>query len=185
MRWLIVLVIGLLPAVLTAKTMEGVNLPEQVSMDGRALVLNGAGIREKLFFDIYIAALYLPAKTTDANKILHADQHWRLDMHFLYSEVSKEKLDEGWDEGFEENTAATDRAKLGERFQQFKNMFPALHKKDVVVLAYAPGKGVSVTIKGAQQGTIAGADFARALLGVWLGAEPVTKKLKKALLGGR
>ncbi|WP_456418431.1 chalcone isomerase family protein [Thiolapillus sp.] len=185
MRWLMVLMIGLLPAALAAKTVEGVNLPEQVSVEGKTLMLNGAGVRTKLFFDIYVAALYLPAPSADADKILQTDQPWRLDMHFLYSEVSKEKLDEGWDEGFEENTPASERGILAERLERFKAMFPTLHEGDVVVLAYSPGKGVSVSIKGVQQGTIAGADFAQALLRVWLGAEPVTGKLKKALLGGR
>ncbi|WP_419582428.1 chalcone isomerase family protein, partial [Thiolapillus sp.] len=70
MRWLSMLLIGLLPALVAAKTLEGVDLPEQVPVEGRNLVLNGAGIREKFFFDIYVAALYLPARMSDAARIL-------------------------------------------------------------------------------------------------------------------
>lgn len=183
MRWLSILLIGLLPAVLVAKTVEGVNLLEQVDVDGKTLVLNGAGVREKFFFDIYVAALYLPAKSSDAKAILQADQPWHLGMHFLYSEVSKKKLDKGWEEGFENNSSAAEMAALRERLQQFKNMFPALRKREMASMTYIPGKGVSVTIKDELKGTIPGADFARTLLSVWLGPDPVTGNLKKALLG--
>ncbi|WP_457665651.1 chalcone isomerase family protein [Thiolapillus sp.] len=185
MRWLSVLMIGLLPALVGAKTLEGVNLPEQITVEGNELVLNGAGIREKFFFDIYVAALYLPAKMSDANRILQTDQPWRMIMHFLYSEVDKKKLDDGWEEGFEENLASAGLSSLKERLEQFKALFPTMHKGDEAVLAYLPGKGVSVSIRGEQKGVVPGADFGRALLSVWLGKEPVTGKLKKALLGGR
>lgn len=185
MRWLSVLLIGLLPALVAAKTLEGVDLPEQVTVEGRNLVLNGAGIREKFFFDIYVAALYLPARMSDAARILQTDQPWRVTMNFLYSEVDKKKLDDGWEEGFEENVPSAGLSALRERLEQFKAMFPTLHKGDEAVLTYLPGKGVSVTIMGEQKGVVPGADFARALLSVWLGKEPVTGKLKKALLGGR
>lgn len=183
MHWLSVLLVGLLPAVLAARTVEGVDLQEQVDVDGRILVLNGAGVREKFFFDIYVAALYLPAKSSDAKAILQADQPWQLDMYFLYSEVSRKKLDKGWEEGFENNSSATEMAALKERLQQFKNLFSTLHKGEMAMLTYLPGKGVSVTIKNELKGTISGADFARALLRVWLGRDPVTGSLKKALLG--
>lgn len=184
MRWLSVLLIGLLPMVLAAKTLEGVDIPEQVKVGGTELVLNGAGIREKFFFDIYVAALYLPEKSAKAEQILQADRPWRLSMDFLYSEVEKKKLDKGWEEGFEDNVPKADRTALQKDLNQFKSMFSTMHKGDRAVLDYMPGKGVSVTVKGEEKGVVAGADFARALLSIWLGSDPVTGSLKKALLGG-
>ncbi|NOX76798.1 MAG: chalcone isomerase, partial [Gammaproteobacteria bacterium] len=43
-----------------------VNIPEQIKLADTTLTLNGAGIRSKFFFDIYVGALYLPQKTRDA-----------------------------------------------------------------------------------------------------------------------
>jgi hypothetical protein len=63
-------------------------------------------------------------------------------------------------------------------------MFSTMHKGDTALLEYIPGKGVVVTVKGEEKGVVPGADFARALLSIWLGSEPVTGSLKKALLGG-
>ncbi len=183
MRILIILLLaGLLTGSAWGKTVAGVDLNDRVSVAGQSLVLNGAGIREKFFFDIYVVALYLPNKAQDAHKILGADQPWRVIMHFLYSEVDREKLDKGWDEGFEDN-AGSKMNQLRERLQKFKGMFRDLHKGDEVVLDYEPGKGVTVRINGKREGVVQGADFARVLLSVWIGEEPVTKAVKRDLLG--
>ncbi|HDK38575.1 MAG TPA: hypothetical protein ENG92_06130 [Thiolapillus brandeum] len=184
MRWLSILLVGLLPAMLAAKTVEGVKLPDQASVDGKVLVLNGAGIREKFFFDIYVAALYLPVKASDASQILQADQLWQLTMHFLYSEVSKKKLDKGWDEGFAKNISITELVKLKKGLQQFKDMFPDLQKGDEVALAYAPGKGVSVIINEVEKGTVAGADFGRSLAECVAGCRTRHRKFEESAVRG-
>jgi hypothetical protein len=52
-----------------------------------------------------------------------------------------------------------------------------------VQIDYVPGQGTSVSIGGTAKGTIAGADFMRALWGIWLGDKPVDGSLKDGLLG--
>ena len=37
-----------------------VNIPDSFSAGGHRLILNGAGIREQFFMDLYVGALYLP-----------------------------------------------------------------------------------------------------------------------------
>ncbi|MES9973153.1 MAG: chalcone isomerase family protein, partial [Candidatus Thiodiazotropha sp.] len=48
-----------------AREIAGIPLPEQIvrEADNAALVLNGAGIRKKVFFKIYLASLYLQQST--------------------------------------------------------------------------------------------------------------------------
>lgn len=147
------------------------------------LVLNGAGIRYKFFFKIYVAALYLPEVDNNALSILQGLPANRMMMHITYSEVPYEKLVSGWEDGFKDNTATADFAKLESRLKQFNQMFSTLHEGDVVLLDYLPEEGTRVTIKGVEKGVIKGADFNRALLSVWLGDDPVTEELKSALLG--
>ncbi len=174
----------LLPALATARTVAGVAFPEEARVDGQALVLNGAGVREKFFFDIYVAGLYLPRRMNDAQAILDENPPWRMVMHFVYSRVSREKLADGWREGFEDNLPEARRKALQDRIERFIALFPELHKGDEVVLDHLPGQGVVVTIRGRRMGRIEGDDFARALLAIWLGPEPVTASLKKALVQG-
>ena len=70
---LLSLLIYSLPA--SAVEIEGVEIPETDSVvDSKTtLLLNGAGLREKFFIDVYIGALYLQAKTPDAHAILSDD----------------------------------------------------------------------------------------------------------------
>ena len=73
MRSFFILVILLLINVsLAAKDLAGVNIPESVQLSGyeKPLLLNGAGIRKKLFMNIYLAALYLPERQSSPAKVL-------------------------------------------------------------------------------------------------------------------
>jgi len=168
-----------------AKELAGVSLKDQIMVQGidSPLKLNGAGIRYKFFFKIYVGALYLPEKQTDAATILKSSQPNRILMHFIYDDVPKKKLVDAWLEGFENNNnkAAFDAVKS--RLYEFNGMFSDVKKDDVVLLDYFPGKGTRVSIKGVEKGVIKGRDFNRALLYVWLGEEPVTEELKDAMLG--
>ena len=174
----------LLNANVAARDIADVSLDEQISVEGveKKLILNGAGIRYKLFFKIYVGALYLPAKQNAADQILSASHANRVVMHFLYDEVEKEKLVNAWKEGFEDNIDEDLYKTLKDRLAQFNDMFQDLHKGDVVLLDYIPEQGTRVTIKGVNKGVIKGNDFNRALLSVWLGEDPVTEELKDAML---
>ena len=169
----------------SAREVAGVNFEESLTVSelDQSLRLNGAGIRYKFFFKIYIGALYLPAQQNDPAVILKNPQANRMVMHFLYDEVTREKLVAAWQEGFSENVDAEVFKALKTRLDKFNGMFSDMHNGDIVLLDYVPGKGTRVTIKGVEAGVIEGADFNQALLSVWLGEEPVTEELKDALLG--
>lgn len=170
---------------LNARELAGVSIEEQVSVSGieQPLILNGAGIRYKIFFKIYVGALYLPQPQKNAAVILNGSQANRVVMHFVYDEVPQKKLVSAWQDGFESNTDESAYRKLKTRLAKFNQMFTSLHEGDVVLLDYLPGTGTRVSIKGEEKGVIEGADFNRALLSVWLGEDPVTEDLKEAMLG--
>jgi hypothetical protein len=146
-------------------------------------VLNGAGVREKFFFDIYLAALYLQQKSSQQSVILKNEGAARVEIRILHSEVEQEKIVEGLNEGFNANLTQDQLGKLTDRLSRFNKWFETLHAGDVIELDYFPGKGTRIMIKGIEKGRIPGADFFQALLSVWLGDKPVTESLKRALLG--
>ncbi len=166
-----------------ARTIEDVNLPEQITLANTALQLNGAGIRTKFVFNIYVGTLYLPQKASAAKQILAMNGAKRVGMHILYSEIDKEKLINGWHEGFENNLDNKQFEALKPRLQQFNNLFVTVKKGDVIYLDFIPGKGTVVTINNKTRGTVQGDDFYTALLKVWLGEEPADDDLKAAMLG--
>lgn len=169
---------------LWAKEIEGVVVEEQLlSESGATLHLNGTGIRKKLFFKIYIAALYLANRSADASAVIADDGEKRIVMHFLYDEVGKDKLVEGWNEGFAANHTEEALGLLQSRIDSFNAMFDEdVVAGDVIVFDYLPQTGTRVTIKGNVKGVVEGKDFNDALLAIWLGDKPVGSDLKKGLL---
>ena len=168
---------------LWAKEVAGVTLADEVNVGGTPLRLNGAGVRSKFFVKVYVGGLYLPSKSHSAAEVLAMKGPNRVVMHFLYDEVSKDKLVDGWTEGFENNQDEAAMKRLRTRLDRFNALFDTVHSGDVIELDYLPKRGTVVRIKGAEKGVIEGADFNRALLAVWLGDEPADGDLKEALLG--
>jgi hypothetical protein len=161
-----------------AGELAGVTLPDEVTVSGQTLVLNGLGLREKYMIDVYVGALYLPSKTTDATKAIDNDVAKRMVMHFVYN-VPADKVRETFTTGFASVGASGMQAKI----DQLNGWMEDLGAGNEVVFDYTPGTGTTVTVKGAKKGTIAGADFMKALWGVYLGPSPPTSKLKAGLLG--
>ncbi len=176
--------LALAPAATRALEVEGVQIAEQATLaDGTTLVLNGAGVRVKFFFDIYIGALYLPAKMDDAQAIMAEPRPNRVLMHFVYGKVDAESLREAWTEGFESNHTAAQLPALRARIERFNALFTDAVEGDEFTLDFTPGAGTRVTRNGKLLGTIEGDDFNRALLAIWLGERPADRRLKKAMLG--
>jgi hypothetical protein len=176
----------LLGPIVYAGQIEGVAFPDQVTVGTADLTLNGMGVRiKKVAFigvKVYAAALYLPAKEADPAKILAADEPKQLVMHFLYKEVGKDKLLEGWNDGFKNNSGGA-LATLKDQIATFDGFWSDMKRDDVAVLTYIPGQGTKVEIKGKEMGVIPGKDFAAALFAIWLGPKPPNESLKKGLLG--
>lgn len=166
-----------------AVEIEGVNIPESVNVDGKSLPLNGAGVRTKFFFDIYIGALFLPTKVTTYPEVLDMPGSKQVSMTFLYDEVAREKLTAAWDEGFENNLSEAQLAALKDRIDEFNGMFVSAHEGDVYTFKFHADGSTSIVFNGNEVGRITGADFQKALLSVWLGDIPADSGLKEGMLG--
>lgn len=164
-----------------AAELAGVTMPDTATVAGKSLVLNGMGLREKFFIDVYVGGLYLPAKTKDAASAISQDVPKRIKMHFIYSEVSKEKLTGAFDDGFD---AVGARESQASGLAKLNAMMETVKSGETITLDYEPGVGSHISVKGVKKGTIAGVEFMQALWGVYLGPSPPTGALKKGLLGG-
>jgi hypothetical protein len=179
------LIFTCLPA--TAIEIEGVKIPDTFTFSNSetTLVLNGTGLREKFFLDIYIGALYLPAKTPDAGAILSDTGPASILMHILHSEISKEKIIGGWNEGLEKNIPQKELAAIGPQLKEFNSLFKTVREGDSMRIDYRPDTGTEVRINGEWRGAVEGNEFFRALLSIWLGEDPVSKSLKQEMLGNK
>ena len=184
-RVLFLTMLFLLPTAVQAVEIEGVTLPDSIQLQGKTLYLNGAGIRTKFFFDIYVGGLYLEqhASKAKAKEILADTANKRITMDFLYGEVEKEKLTDGWEEGFEKNQSPAHMKNLKTRLGNFNALFSDARRGDSVVFDLLDDGSTHVSFNGHEKGVIKGVDFQQALLAVWLGKKPADSDLKKAMLG--
>ena len=168
----------------SALEVKGVKVDETAQVGGSALMLNGAGVRTKLMFKVYVAGLYLTQKQADANAVINDTGNKRVSMHFL-RELSAEKLLHGMNEGFEDNNSAVEMTAIEPQMKAFRQMMTsakAVKEGDVIVLDLTSAS-TQVSINGKLLGNIEGTAFNQALLRVWLGGNPVDAALKKAMLG--
>lgn len=173
-----------LPAFAADKEVAGVRVPEQLSDGGRALVLNGAGLRTKFVVKVYVAALYATTRSGDAEALVNSAEPRRIRLQLL-RDVDSKSLDDALQEGLRDNTPKQELAALKEPADRLTRLMADIgtaRTGDVVDLDF-DASGVTVTDNGKQLGRIDSPDFARALLRVWLGENPAQASLKKALLG--
>ena len=179
----IALFVLMLAASVTAGTLAGVTLPDKVDVDGQSLLLNGMGLRTKLFIKVYVGGLYLPQKEKSAQKILAADAPRRMVLSFIY-DVSKEQMCDAWEEGLEANTPKAP-AEVKKSFTTLCGWMDGVGKGHKLILTYLPGQGTQIEVAGKMRGTLPGKPTADAILATWIGPDPGPgKDFKKAVLGG-
>lgn len=184
-RFAVAVVTGLLCAgVAQAKECKGVSFPDQVQVGGTTLALNGLGLRQAtmLKVNVYVAGLYVPKTSNDANALVAPSVPKELVLQFV-RDVGASDIGKGWSEGFEKNAKAELPA-LKDRIAMLNGWMADIKTGQKLIFVYTPGAGVQVDVNGAVKGTIKGDDFAQAFFSIWLGAEPPNPELKAGLLGG-
>lgn len=169
----------------SALEVAGVKLADSVHLGSGDLVLNGAGLRTRFFFKVYVAALYLGEKTHAAEAALNQAGVKRVSMHIL-REISDEKMLNAFNEAMAANHTPAEMQALEPQLKELTAIFHAIGKVkegDVVDLDYFPDSGTQFIVNGIQRGNIPGAAFNRALLRVWLGDKPAQDDLKQEMLG--
>ena len=170
---------------LTAAEVGGIRIDEKATLGGQELVLNGAGMRSRLVFKVYVGALYVPQKTSKAQDIVGRNQPRRM-MLMLQRDVSADMLLESLRAGMAENNSQADLDAIKSQMDQFASIFKSVGEAksgQVILIDYTPADGTRVMLDGISKGTITGEPFNKALFNLWLGEHPVQESLKKALLG--
>ena len=169
---------------LHAAEVAGVKVADTVRVGSSDLVLNGAGLRSKFFIKVYVGALYVGQKATTPAAIYDSPQPRRMVMRMM-RDLDSDALNSALDDGLKNNNTPTEMAGLKTQADQLGAIMKGIGKVregDTIGIDFA-ADGVAVTLNGDARGKVAGAGFAKALLKVWLGDEPVDASLKKALLG--
>ncbi|SDG88990.1 MULTISPECIES: chalcone isomerase family protein [unclassified Duganella] len=169
-----------------AVDVAGVKFDETVTVAGQQLKLNGAGVRTKVIFKVYAAALYLTEKKTTVADVLTVPGPRRVAITML-REVSSEDFGKAFTDGINANTSKEDRNKILPQIMKFGEVFaqtPVLKKGDQLSLDWTPNEGTQCYLNGKKIGELMpDVAFYNAVLRIWLGDKPADSSLKPALLG--
>src|SRR5581483_12236701 len=87
-----------------AAEVHGVRLDDKVQLESRELVLNGAGLRKRIIFNVYVIGLYLPEKKSDTPSVLALPGPKRAAIHML-RDVGADTFTEALVEGLRANSS--------------------------------------------------------------------------------
>jgi len=167
-------------------SVDGVHVADTARLGDSSLVLNGAGKRTRYFFNVYVAALYLPARNSDAAKVIADAVPKRLSMTMM-RRLSAGQLSGALREGLSRNSSRTELKAIKPQTDSLVTVMKAIgsaNEGDVVTIDFLPDGTTRLGINGRALGMpIPGRDFQRAMLQIWLGRDPVQDDLKAALLG--
>jgi hypothetical protein len=171
-----------------AATVEiaGVKVEDNATVGGTRLQLNGAGIRFKGPFKVYVAELYTTKKVASWDELVAAPGPKRLSL-VMTREIEAGPFGKLLTRGMEDNNPKSEMSKLVPGLIRMSEIFTIqkiLVPGDVIHIDWIPGTGMVVTAKGKVQGDpFKEPEFFKALMGIWLGAQPAYWKLKDNLLG--
>ncbi len=158
-------------------------LPYEENFEDTDLKLNGAGMREMLWIDLYAGGLYLQEKSNDPKVILDSNETMSIKLNIVSAFVTQKKMIKAVQDGFQKATFGNTKA-LDERIKKFTRFFSEpIVKNDIFDLVYIKEKGVKAFKNGKELGIIEGRDFKYALFKIWLGEEPASQGIKKGMLG--
>jgi hypothetical protein len=159
---------------------------------GTRLVLNGAGLARRYFFDVYAIGLYLPAAGSSVEQVLSCDGARRIAIRLL-RDVSGDDFRQAMAEASEAASHAEEPpppervARLLDGLGRTLASRPqGLRKGDRLTLDWVPGTGVVVEINRASVAApVHDKGFYEALLNVWLGGHSRDPALRRRLLGAQ
>ena len=164
----------------------GVKLDDSADVGGSKLQLNGAGIRYKAIFKVYVGALYVGKKVATPEEFFAATGPKRMSITML-RDIDSNELGKAFTKGFEDNAPKSELSKLipglvkmGQIFADQKKMVAG----DVILMDWVPATGLTIHAKGKVQGEpFKEIEFFNALMRIWLGPNPADDKLKDTLMG--
>jgi len=164
---------------LSAARINGVYFQDSATVGGNVLQIRGAGLLKWLFFNVYVAALYLPPDVPGRNVL--EDVPKKLEFHYL-TDMDAEQFTESGEPLLLKNASADELAQIRVKIDAINSMYRDVKKGERYSLTYIPGKGTELVLNGQVLGRVEGYDFAAVYYRIWLGDNPVNDELKSLLL---
>lgn len=182
--------LGLLCLLLSANAdaveISGVQVDDTAKVGGSELKLNGAGVRYKAIFKVYVAALYLTQQTSNADAVATQSGPKRISL-ILLRDVTSDSFALSFMDGINHNSNKADKDKYinqSTKLVELISSLPELKKNDILSIDWLPGTGTVIQLNGKRIGdALPDSGFYNVVLKIWLGDQPAYGPLKQQLLG--
>ena len=173
---------------MAATEVGGVRLDDEISVANQKLVLNGAGIRTRVIFKVYVAGLYLSQKKDNAKDIIALPGAKRVAVTML-RDVSSDELGQALIVGVQKNSTPDETRRFGSQLVAMGEIFgriPRLTTGQTFSVDWIPNRGTVVLVDGKPVAEpIPDEGFYDAVLRIWLGDAPADAALKAGMLGAK
>ncbi len=160
---------------------DGVEMPDEITLEGKKLVLNGQGTRKaRLVIKVYVGGLYLEKKSSDEKEILESDQFKEIRLGFKMT-VKKDSLTDAWRKAVSNNTSAEEFGKVKKSLATLNSKMKKMKKGKTMQFQFFNGK-TRLLYDDKEEIVIEDALFAKVLPRVFLQNPPNTA-LKTGMLG--
>lgn len=146
------------------------------------LTMMGSGTRSKFFMDLYIAKLYAASADVAAEDILSGTAKAAISLDIVSGMITSKKMEDATREGFEDSTGGK-LEPISAEIEKFITVFKDEIKEGDSFIFLADEGDVQVYKNQKELTMIHGPEFRKALMGIWLGEDPVSTSLKKSMLG--
>lgn len=166
------------------EVVSGVFIDNKTTFNNKEFVLNGVGVREKMWIKLYVGSLYVPSKIKSEKELYAQDDYFYMRIDIVSPKITSDVLIEAIETGFKNSTNGK-TGEIRERIDFLKGFFrEEIVVGNVFILYYNPAeKTTSVYKNGLNLGSIEGDDFKTAFFGIWFCDQPASKPLRDKMLG--
>jgi len=153
----------------------GVELPETVRAGDRSLALASCGVRDTLWIEHYVAALYLLPGVQVAEALRDPRQPKAILMHVVRAAYLPERIPEKY------RVPLADELRR-EPLARVRAAYRSLAAGDRVWITYAPSTGLTIAVNDRVIARAPGHALIESTLRTWAGEDPLSGKLRRLLL---
>jgi hypothetical protein len=149
----------------------GVEIPARLTVAGRTLELASCGVRDTLWIDHYVAALYVP-RGSAIEAVRDSARPKAVIIRIVEARYLPEQIPAKWLEALEREVAP-------ERLTRVKEAYRRLQTGDSVSIEYAPRQGTLMRINTRMVARLPGQRLIDSILVAWADGDDIDTKLRQ------
>jgi len=143
--------------------------PRAENSQGSSLPLVGAGTVERNYVPFYSIALYAPPSVRSTEQVLSGLNVCRVHIIWALPQLDQTAMHEYWIKAIQTATGPENFPRVKPQVERLVQSLPAVQRGQNVVFDYVPDAGMKVLVDDKVVVQLAGVEFNRNLLSIWLG----------------